>query len=196
MSSNRTLSGSRVLVLDNYDSFTWNLVQYLGELGCELDVTRNDEATVDELLDRAPERVVISPGPCSPAEAGVSTAAIRRFAEAGTAVLGVCLGHQALAAAFGGRVVRGDPIHGKAASVEHDGRTIFRGLASPFVAARYHSLVVDPALPECLERSAEAGGTVMALRHRELPAEGVQFHPESVLTEDGRALLRNFLEAA
>ncbi len=186
----------RVLVLDNYDSFTWNLVQYLGELGCELDVTRNDEATVDELLDRAPERVVISPGPCSPAEAGVSTAAIRRFAEAGTPVLGVCLGHQALAAAFGGRVVRGDPIHGKAASVEHDGRTIFRGLASPFVAGRYHSLVVDPELPECLERSAEAGGTVMALRHRDLPAEGVQFHPESVLTEDGRALLRNFLEAA
>jgi len=190
------LSGSRVLVLDNYDSFTWNLVQYLGELGCELDVTRNDEATVDELLDRAPERVVVSPGPCSPAEAGVSTAAIRRFAEAGTPVLGVCLGHQALAAAFGGRVVRGDPIHGKAASVEHDGRTIFRGLASPFVAARYHSLVVDPELPEGLERSAQAGGTVMALRHRELPAEGVQFHPESVLTEDGRALLRNFLEAA
>ena len=186
----------RVLVLDNYDSFTWNLVQYLGELGCEVDVVRNDEATAEELLQRAPARVVVSPGPCSPAEAGVSTAAIRRFAEAGTPVLGVCLGHQALAAAFGGRVVRGEPIHGKAASVEHDGRTIFRGLASPFVAARYHSLVVDPELPYCLERSAVAGGTVMALRHRELPAEGVQFHPESVLTEDGRTLLANFLAAA
>ena len=186
----------RVLVLDNYDSFTWNLVQYLGELGSELEVMRNDDATVVELLAREPDRVVVSPGPRSPAEAGVSTAAIRRFAEAGTPVLGVCLGHQALAAAFGGRVVRGEPIHGKAATVEHDGRTIFRGLASPLVAARYHSLVVDPALPDCLERSAVANGTVMALRHRELPAEGVQFHPESVLTADGRELLRNFLEPA
>ncbi len=186
----------RVLVLDNYDSFTWNLVQYLGELGSEVDVVRNDEATVEDLLARRPERVVVSPGPRSPAEAGVATSAIRRFAEAGTPVLGVCLGHQALAAAFGGRVVRGEPIHGKAATVEHDGRTIFRGLTSPLVAARYHSLVVDPELPDCLERSAVANGTVMALRHRELPAEGVQFHPESVLTEDGRALLRNFLEPA
>jgi len=186
----------RVLVLDNYDSFTWNLVQYLGELGCELEVVRNDEATVEELLERGSERVVVSPGPCSPAEAGISTEAIRRFAETRTPVLGVCLGHQALAAAFGGRVVRGEPIHGKAANVEHDGRTVFRGLASPFLAARYHSLVVDPELPDCLERSAVANGTVMALRHRELPAEGVQFHPESVLTEDGRVLLRNFLEPA
>ena len=186
----------RVLVLDNYDSFTWNLVQYLGELGAGLEVVRNDEATVDELLSREPDRVVVSPGPCSPAEAGISTAAIRRLAEAGTPVLGVCLCHQALAAAFGGRVVRGEPTHGKSATVEHDGRTIFRGLESPLVAARYHSLVVDPDLPDCLERSASAGATVMALRHRELPAEGVQFHPESVLTEDGRALLRNFLAPA
>jgi len=185
----------RVLVLDNYDSFTWNLVQYVGELGCEPDVVRNDEAAPDELLDRAPERVVVSPGPCSPAEAGVSVAAIRRFAEAEVPVLGVCLGHQALAAAFGGRVVRGEPVHGKPAAVEHDGRTIFRGLASPLVAARYHSLVVDPDLPGCLEPSARSDGTVMGLRHRDLPAEGVQFHPESVLTEDGRALLRNFLAA-
>jgi len=183
----------RVLVLDNYDSFTWNLVQYLGELECEPEVVRNDKATPDELLARAPERVVVSPGPCSPAEAGVSLAAIRRFAEAGVPVLGVCLGHQALAAAFGACVVRGDPVHGKPAAIEHDGRTIFRDLATPLVAARYHSLVVEPDLPDCLERSARADATVMALRHRELPAEGVQFHPESVLTEDGRALLRNFL---
>ena len=186
---------TRVLVLDNYDSFTWNLVQYLGELGGELEVVRNDELGAEELLARAPERVVVSPGPCSPAEAGVSTEAIRRLAEAGVPTLGVCLGHQALAAAFGGRVVRGEPVHGKAAEVTHDGRTIFRGLGSPLVAARYHSLVVDPALPGCLERSASANGTVMGLRHRELPAEGVQFHPESVLTEDGRTLLRNFLGA-
>jgi anthranilate synthase/aminodeoxychorismate synthase-like glutamine amidotransferase len=185
----------RVLVLDNYDSFTWNLVQYLGELGAEIAVVRNDEATVAELLDRAPDRIVVSPGPCSPAEAGVSTEAVRACAEAGIPVLGVCLGHQALAAAFGGRVVRGEPTHGKAASVEHDGRTIFRGLASPLVAARYHSLVVDADLPDCLERSATAGDTVMAVRHRELPAEGVQFHPESILTDDGRALLANFLTA-
>jgi anthranilate synthase/aminodeoxychorismate synthase-like glutamine amidotransferase len=184
----------RVLVLDNYDSFTWNLVQYLGELGCELEVVRNDELGAEEVVARGPERVVVSPGPCSPAEAGVSTEAIRRLAEAGVPTLGVCLGHQALAAAFGGRVVRGEPVHGKAAEVTHDGRTIFRGLRSPLVAARYHSLVVDPALPDCLERSAGANGTVMGLRHRELPAEGVQFHPESVLTEDGRKLLANFLE--
>jgi anthranilate synthase/aminodeoxychorismate synthase-like glutamine amidotransferase len=184
--------GARVLVVDNYDSFTYNLVQYLGELGAEVEVVRND---VSELLEREADRVIVSPGPCTPAQAGLSVEAVRRFAGAGTPVLGVCLGHQALAAAFGGRVVRGEPVHGKAAEVTHDGRTIFRGLASPLVAARYHSLVVDPALPDCLERSASANGTVMGLRHRELPAEGVQFHPESVLTEDGRTLLRNFLEA-
>ena len=184
----------RVLVLDNYDSFTWNLVQYLGELGCDLAVVRNDETSADDLVAREPDRVVVSPGPCSPAEAGVSVEAIRRFAEAGVPVLGVCLGHQALAAAFGGRVVRGEPVHGKAAGVEHDGRTIFRGLRRPLVAARYHSLVVDPDVPAVLEVSARSNGTVMGLRHRELPAEGVQFHPESVLTEDGRALLRNFLD--
>ena len=183
-----------VLVVDNYDSFTWNLVQYLGELGAEPEVVRNDAAEAEDLLAREPDRVVVSPGPCTPAEAGVSVEAIRRFAEAGTPVLGVCLGHQAMAVAFGGRVVRGEPVHGKTAEVEHDGRTIFSGLESPLVAGRYHSLVVDPALPDCLERSAWSGDTVMALRHRELPAEGVQFHPESVLTEDGKTLLRNFLE--
>jgi anthranilate synthase/aminodeoxychorismate synthase-like glutamine amidotransferase len=183
----------RVLVVDNYDSFTYNLVQYIGELGAEPDVVRNDVATVDELLQREPDRVVVSPGPCTPAEAGVSTDAIRRFAEHGTPVLGVCLGHQAMAAAFGGKVIRGEPVHGKTGVVEHDGRGVFKGLDSPITAGRYHSLIVDSALPECLERSAWLGDTVMAIRHRELPAEGVQFHPESVLTGDGKALLRNFL---
>jgi anthranilate synthase/aminodeoxychorismate synthase-like glutamine amidotransferase len=182
-----------VLLIDNYDSFTYNLAQYLGELGANLAVVRNDEVGVDELVERAPDRVIVSPGPCTPAEAGVSVEAIRRFAEAGTPVLGVCLGHQALAAAFGGRVVRGEPVHGKTGEVEHDGRTIYRGLESPLVAGRYHSLVVDPELPESLELSATLGETVMGLRHRELPAEGVQFHPESVLTSEGKRLLRNFL---
>ena len=186
----------RVLVIDNYDSFTYNLVQYVGELGARLEVVRNDKATADELLARRPDRVIVSPGPCTPAEAGVSVDVIRRFAEAGTPVLGVCLGHQALAAAFGGRVVRGEPVHGKTAEVEHDGRTVFRGLESPLVAGRYHSLVVEPdGVPDCLERSARSGDVVMGLRHRELPAEGVQFHPESVLTPEGKALLRNFLDA-
>jgi anthranilate synthase/aminodeoxychorismate synthase-like glutamine amidotransferase len=185
---------TRVLVVDNYDSFTYNLVQYLGELGAEVGVVRNDAASTADLRERAPDRVVISPGPCTPGEAGVSVEAIRAFAEAGVPVLGVCLGHQAMAAAFGGRVVRGEPVHGKTASVEHDGRTIFAGLESPLVAGRYHSLVVDPDLPACLERSASSGDVVMGIRHRELPAEGVQFHPESVLTPQGKELLRNFLE--
>jgi anthranilate synthase/aminodeoxychorismate synthase-like glutamine amidotransferase len=184
----------KTLVIDNYDSFTYNLVQYLGELGAGIDVVRNDAETVDELLARKPANVVVSPGPCTPAEAGVSVEAIRRFAEAGTPVLGVCMGQQCLAVAFGGNVVRGDPVHGKSAQVEHDGRTIFRDLASPFEAGRYHSLIVDSDLPDELERSAWSGDTVMGIRHRELPAEGVQFHPESVLTGDGKQLLRNFLE--
>ncbi|HEX2234153.1 MAG TPA: aminodeoxychorismate/anthranilate synthase component II [Thermoleophilaceae bacterium] len=181
-----------VLVVDNYDSFTYNLVQYLGELGAEPEVMRSD---VDALLERRPDRVVVTPGPGTPADAGLSVEAIRRFAQAGTPVLGVCLGHQALATAFGGRVVRGEPVHGKVAEVEHDGRTIFSGLESPLVAGRYHSLVVDPQLPPELEISARSGQVVMGLRHRELPAEGVQFHPESVLTDDGKALLRNFVDA-
>ena len=185
----------KVLVIDNYDSFTYNLVQYLGELGAEPDVVRNDVATVDELLERDPDRVLVSPGPCTPNESGVSVAVLRRFPERGTPTLGVCLGHQAMATAFGGRFIRGEPVHGKTAEVEHDGRGVFRGLASPLTAGRYHSLIVHPDLPDCLERSAWMGDTVMAIRHRDLPAEGVQFHPESVLTGDGKALLRNFLNA-
>jgi anthranilate synthase/aminodeoxychorismate synthase-like glutamine amidotransferase len=183
----------RVLIVDNYDSFTYNLVQYLGELGAEMDVVRNDAMSVDELVARAPDRAVVSPGPCTPAEAGVSVAAIPALAQAGIPVLGVCLGHQAMAQAFGGQVVRGEPVHGKTAQVEHDGRTIFSGLESPLVAGRYHSLVVDPKLPDELEVSARSGPTIMAIRHRSLPAEGVQFHPESVLTADGKAMLANFL---
>ena len=183
----------RVLVIDNYDSFTYNLVQYLGELGTEPDVVRNDVHTVDELLTRGADRVVISPGPCTPAQAGVSIEASRRFAEVGIPVLGVCLGHQAMAEAFGGRVEVGEPVHGKTAEVRHDGRSIFKGIENPLVAGRYHSLVVAPDLPDELERSAESNGTVMGIRHRTLPAEGVQFHPESVLTGSGKRMLRNFL---
>ncbi len=183
----------RVLVIDNYDSFTYNLVQYLGELGAELEVVRNDKATVEELLGRGADRLVVSPGPCTPAEAGISKEAVRRFAGAGTPVLGVCLGHQSLVEAFGGRTVQGEPIHGKDAEIEHDGRTVFAGLPSPLVAGRYHSLVADPDLPDALEVSARFGEVIMGARHRELPAEGVQFHPESVLTPQGKSLLANFL---
>jgi len=180
----------KVLVIDNYDSFTYNLVQYLGELGAELDVMRND---ADGVLQSEPDRVVVSPGPCTPSEAGVSVEAIRSFAERGIPVLGVCLGHQALGQAFGGKVVRGAPVHGKTATVEHDGRTIFAGLPQGMEVGRYHSLVVDPDLPDVLEVSATGGGVVMGLRHRELPAEGVQFHPESILTPEGKQILRNYL---
>ena len=183
----------RVLVIDNYDSFTYNLVQYLGELGAEVDVVRNDRASVAELLERRPDRVVISPGPCTPADAGISIEASRAFPEAGIPVLGVCLGHQSMVEAFGGRTIRGEPIHGKDAEVEHEGTGVFSGLPNPLRAGRYHSLVADPDLPAELERTASLGDVVMAVRHRELPAHGVQFHPESVLTPDGKALLANFL---
>ncbi len=183
----------KVLVLDNYDSFTYNLVQYLGELGAEIDVVRNDRASVDELLERRYERCVISPGPCTPDDAGVSLELARRMPESGVPTLGVCLGHQALAQAFGGRVRLHPPVHGKATTIEHDGRTIFAGITSPLTVGRYHSLVVDEELPECLLETARGGGVLMGVRHRELPAEGVQFHPESVLTESGKTMLANFL---
>jgi len=186
--------GTKVLVIDNYDSFTYNLVQYLGELGAELEVVRNDKAAVGELLERGAERLVVSPGPCTPAEAGISGEAIRAFAEAGTPVLGVCLGHQAMVEVFGGKVVQGEPVHGKDAEVEHDGKAIYKGLPTPMVAGRYHSLIADPDLPDELELTASLDGIVMGARHRELPAEGVQFHPESVLTPQGKHLLANFLE--
>jgi anthranilate synthase/aminodeoxychorismate synthase-like glutamine amidotransferase len=182
-----------VLVIDNYDSFTYNLVQYLGELGAEVGVIRNDKAGVGELLALEPDRLVVSPGPCTPKQAGISVEAIRAFAEAGTPVLGVCLGHQSMVEAFGGKVIRGEPIHGKDAEVSHDGRAVYEGLSNPLVAGRYHSLIADPDLPDELQVTATYGDVVMGVRHRELPAEGVQFHPESVLTPQGKRLLANFL---
>jgi anthranilate synthase/aminodeoxychorismate synthase-like glutamine amidotransferase len=182
-----------VLVIDNYDSFTYNLVQYLGELGAEVDVFRNDKATVAELVDRGADRLVISPGPCTPADAGISIEAARAFPESGTPTLGVCLGHQSMVEAFGGRTIRGEPVHGKDAEIEHDGSGLFAGLPNPFRGGRYHSLVADPELPDAIERTAISADVVMGVRHRELPAFGVQFHPESVLTPDGKRLLSNFL---
>jgi anthranilate synthase/aminodeoxychorismate synthase-like glutamine amidotransferase len=189
----------RLLVIDNYDSFTYNLVQYVGEITdppAEIEVVRNDRAAVDELLVRGYDRVIVSPGPCTPNDAGISLEAVRRFPEAGIPLLGVCLGHQALVQAWGGRVVHHAPVHGKTTTVEHDGRTIFAGLRTPLVVGRYHSLVADPDLPPELEQTAYGGDVVMAVRHRSLPAEGVQFHPESVLTEQGRELLSNFLRSS
>jgi len=184
----------KVLVLDNYDSFTYNLVQYLGELRADVHTVRNDRATVDELLAQRYDRCVVSPGPCTPEVAGITLELVRRMPEAGVPTLGVCLGHQALAQAFGGQVVLHEPVHGKNTTIEHDRRTIFRDLESPLTVGRYHSLVVDPHLPDCLEESARGDGVVMGLRHRRLPAEGVQFHPESVLTHGGMQLLGNFLD--
>ena len=188
-----------VFVLDNYDSFTYNLVQYLGELGAEVEVRRNDQVTVDEVEAMQPERIVISPGPCTPQEAGISIELIRRLAGK-TPLLGVCLGHQALGAAFGGQVVRAKNLmHGKTSPVEHDGKTIFRGLPSPMTATRYHSLIVaEEGLPAELEVSArtkegDGSSVIMGLRHRQFPVEGVQFHPESVLTDQGKRLIKNFL---
>ncbi len=181
-------------MIDNYDSFTYNLVQELGELGARVDVVRNDKATVDELLERRPDRVVVSPGPCTPDDAGISLEAVRRVPEAGIPLLGVCLGHQALGQAFGGRVVRHEPVHGKTATIRHDGRSIYRGLDDEVEVGRYHSLVLDEAaLPECFVVSARGGGVIQGVRHRELPAEGVQFHPESVLTPKGMGMLERFL---
>ena len=189
-----------ILVIDNYDSFTFNLVQYLGELGAEMDVRRNDELTVDEIERMAPERIVVSPGPCTPAEAGVSVDVIRRMGPT-TPILGVCLGHQSIGAAYGGDVVRARRVmHGKTSPIEHNGEGIFRGVPNPLTVARYHSLVIEPStLPDGLEviaRTHEAGweDEIQAVRHREHPVWGVQFHPESIASESGRDILRNFLE--
>jgi anthranilate synthase component 2 len=186
----------RLLMIDNYDSFTYNLVQYLGELGADVEVFRNDAAGVEELLHRGPDGVVISPGPGEPESAGVSVAMVRGCAERGVPLLGVCLGHQAIGAAFGGRIVRARSImHGKVSSIEHDGRGLFAGIENPFEATRYHSLVIDPAAcPDVLEVAARtADREIMSVRHREHPIAGVQFHPESILTRVGKKLLANFL---
>ena len=186
----------RLLMIDNYDSFTYNLVQYLGELGAEVDVFRNDAAGVSELLESRPAGVVISPGPGEPEDGGVSIEMVHACAERGLPLLGVCLGHQAIGAAFGGRIVQARSImHGKVSSIEHDGRGILKGIESPLEATRYHSLVIDESsCPEVLEIAARtADGEIMGVRHRELPISGVQFHPESILTTTGHDLLRNFL---
>jgi anthranilate synthase/aminodeoxychorismate synthase-like glutamine amidotransferase len=184
-----------ILLLDNYDSFTYNLAQYLGQMGQELLIRRNDQITLDEIEERKPERIVISPGPCTPKEAGISVPLIERFAGK-IPILGVCLGHQSIGAAFGGRVIRAPKVmHGKTSQIHHDSETIFYGLPQDFQATRYHSLIVErKSLPRELEISAEtADGTIMGLRHRKMKVEGVQFHPESVLTEAGFRLLENFL---
>lgn len=185
-----------ILVIDNYDSFTYNLVQYLGELGARMEVFRNDEIELDRIDLTRPEKVVISPGPCTPNEAGISVDLVRRFTGR-IPMLGVCLGHQCIGQAFGGKVVRAPAIlHGKVSEIHHDGRTIFSEMTQPFIATRYHSLIVErESLPDCLEVSAQThDGIIMGLRHRKHPVEGVQFHPESILTAEGKVLLRNFLE--
>jgi len=184
-----------ILLLDNYDSFTYNLAQYLGELGCTVEVHRNDKISVEHIAQRKPERIVISPGPCTPQEAGVSVELVQKLAGK-IPILGVCLGHQAIGAAFGGNIVRAPKLfHGKTSQIEHDGKGIFRDLPNPFVATRYHSLIVErKSLPKELVVTAETNdGIIMGVRHRHYPLEGVQFHPESVLTESGKQLLRNFL---
>ena len=184
-----------ILLLDNYDSFTYNLAQYLGELGCTVEVHRNDKISVEHIAQRKPERIVISPGPCTPQEAGVSVELVQKLAGK-IPILGVCLGHQAIGAGFGGNIVRAPKLfHGKTSQIEHDGKGIFRDLPNPFVATRYHSLIVErKSLPKELVVTAETNdGIIMGVRHRHYPLVGVQFHPESVLTESGKQLLRNFL---
>mgnify|MGYP001584999744 FL=1 len=190
-----------LLMIDNYDSFTYNLVQYLGELGADVQVHRNDTITVEEIEQLGPEKIVISPGPCTPNEAGVSVETIKRFAGR-VPILGVCLGHQSIGQAFGGKIVHaGKIMHGKTSMIMHSDTGVFRGLPQPFEATRYHSLVIEPAsLPDCLEVTAWTGDAeggideIMGVRHRDMPVEGVQFHPESILTASGHDLLRNFLE--
>ena len=197
------MTAPNVLMIDNYDSFTWNVVQYLWELGADVEVHRNDEITTDEISSAAPALLCLSPGPCSPTEAGVSIASIQRFAGE-IPIFGICLGMQSIGAAYGGDIVRAPEVmHGKTSDVHHNGTGVFEGLPSPFTATRYHSLVVDPAtLPNCLEITAwtvdDSGelDAIMGLRHRELSVEGVQFHPESILTEHGQAMLQNFLKKA
>jgi anthranilate synthase/aminodeoxychorismate synthase-like glutamine amidotransferase len=184
-----------ILIIDNYDSFTYNLVQYLGEMGEEIQVFRNDRITIDEIAERRPDHLIISPGPCTPNEAGISLCVVERFAGE-IPILGVCLGHQSIGQAFGGRVVRARRLmHGKTSLIRHDGKTIYSNLPNPFEATRYHSLIVErESLPECLEISAETDvGEIMGIRHREFAVEGVQFHPESILTPVGKDLLRSFL---
>ena len=186
-----------ILVIDNYDSFTFNLVQHLGELGAEQTVRRNDQITLDEIEELAPDKIVISPGPCTPREAGVSVGVVQRFAGK-IPILGVCLGHQSIGDAFGGKVVRAPYLmHGKTSRIHHDRKTIFEGVEQDFVATRYHSLIVErETLPDALEISAETeDGLIMGLRHKEHPVEGVQFHPESILTDAGKRLLGNFLRS-
>jgi anthranilate synthase component II len=185
-----------ILLIDNYDSFTYNLYHYLSELGAEVKVFRNDKITLDQIAELCPEKIVISPGPCTPREAGISCDAITRFG-ATIPILGVCLGHQAIGAAYGGRIVRAPAtMHGKVSDVRHDSRTIFREVKNPFAAMRYHSLVIDPAhLPELLSISATTDDEViMAVRHKKFPVEGVQFHPESILNQEGKKILKNFLD--
>jgi anthranilate synthase component 2 len=184
-----------ILLIDNYDSFTYNLYHYLSELGAEVKVFLNDHITMEQIEMLGPEKIVISPGPCTPAEAGISCAAILRFGEH-VPILGVCLGHQAIGAAYGGTVVRAPSImHGKLSDVSHDSRTIFRDVKNPFAAMRYHSLVIDPkTLPEAISVSATAGDVIMGVRHNKFPVEGVQFHPESILNQEGKKILKNFLD--
>ena len=185
-----------ILIIDNYDSFTYNLVQYMGELGADIRVERNDHISIDEIESLAPEKIVISPGPCTPAKAGISVEVIKYFSSK-VPVLGVCLGHQSVGAAFGGEIIKaGKLMHGKTSEVRHDGKTLFKGLPNPFTATRYHSLVLNrKTLPDCFEITAESDDNeIMGIRHKELPVEGVQFHPESILTPDGKDLLKNFIE--
>lgn len=185
-----------LLVIDNYDSFTYNLVQYFGELGAEMRVVRNDEISVDEVANIAPDHILISPGPCTPSEAGISCAVIEKYGGE-IPILGVCLGHQSIGQVFGGKVVRAEQLmHGKTSPILHQGQSVFRGLASPFIATRYHSLVIQPdSLPDCLEVTAKTeDGVIMGVQHKTKCIHGVQFHPESILTEGGKAMLKNFLE--
>jgi para-aminobenzoate synthetase component 2 len=188
--------GRMILMIDNYDSFTYNIVQYMGELGADMRVERNDQISIEEIEALNPKKIVISPGPCTPDKAGVSVAVIKHFAGK-VPLLGVCLGHQSVGAAFGGEIIKaGKLMHGKTSEVRHDGKTLFKDLPNPFTATRYHSLVLNrKALPDCFEISAESDDNeIMGIRHKELPVEGVQFHPESILTPNGKDLLKNFIE--